>query len=51
MSQERSRDELRELALWYRAFAERAGKPTIWDGRLRTAEELEEKAARNETRR
>ena len=42
---QRNPDELRKLACWYRAFAERAGNPTIWEGRLRRAEELEEKAA------
>jgi hypothetical protein len=36
--------KLRELAAWYRKFAEQSGNPTIWDGRLRTAEELEEAA-------
>ena len=36
---------LRELAAWYRAYAERAGNPAIWDARLHTAEELEAKAA------
>ena len=40
--------KLRELASWYRAFAERTGNPTIWDGRLRTAEDLEAEAARLE---
>ena len=30
-------DELRKLAAWYREFAERAGNPTIWEMRLRTA--------------
>jgi hypothetical protein len=45
--QQRSPDELRELAWWYRAYAERAGSTTIWDGRLRRAEELEEEAARS----
>jgi hypothetical protein len=40
--------QLRELASWYRAFAERTGNPTIWDGRLRTAEDLEAEAARIE---
>jgi len=35
---------LRELADWYRAFAERAGNPTIWEARLRTAAELEREA-------
>ena len=47
---QRSPDELRELACWYRAFAERAGNPTIWEGRLRRAEELEEEAARGKAR-
>lgn len=45
-TQRRNPDELRELACWYRDFAERAGSPAIWQGRLRTAEELEEQAAR-----
>ena len=39
---------LRELAQWYRAFAERAGNPVIWEARLRTAEELEQEADRLE---
>src|SRR5260370_41509166 len=39
------RQKLRELAAWYREFAERAGNPAIWDARLRTAEELEKQAA------
>jgi len=34
-------DKLRELAAWYREFAERAGSPAIWDLRLRMAEDLE----------
>jgi hypothetical protein len=42
---QRGPDELRELACWYRAFAERAGNPTIWEGRLRRAEELEKPRA------
>src|SRR5438270_12906214 len=37
---------LRELALWYRVFAERAGNPTISEARLRMAEELEREADR-----
>ncbi len=41
-------DRLRELACWYREFAERAGNPVIWDARLRTAEDLEAEAARLE---
>ena len=39
---------LRELAAWYRGFAERAGNPTIWEARLRTAEDLEAEADRIE---
>jgi hypothetical protein len=39
-------DKLRELAAWYRGFAERAGNPTIWDLRLRTAQDLEAEADR-----
>jgi hypothetical protein len=35
---------LRELASWYRDFAERAGSPAIWEARLRTAKELEAEA-------
>jgi len=33
--------KLRELAVWYREFAERAGNTAIWDSRLRMAEDLE----------
>ena len=40
--------QLRELACWYRDFAERAANPVIWDARLRTAEDLEAEAARIE---
>ena len=36
--------KLRELASWYREFAERAGNPIIWEARLRTAKELEAEA-------
>jgi hypothetical protein len=36
--------KLRELASWYREFAERAGNPTIWEARLRMAEELDAEA-------
>jgi hypothetical protein len=39
---------LRELAAWYREFAERAGDPVIWEARLRTAAELEREADRLE---
>ena len=35
---------LRDLAAWYREFAERAGNPAIWDARLRMAEDLEKEA-------
>ena len=42
--------KLRELAAWYREFAEQSGNPAIWDGRLRTAEDLEAKASQLETR-
>lgn len=40
--------KLRDLASWYRVFAERTANPAIWDGRLRTAEDLEAEAARIE---
>jgi SnoaL-like protein len=36
---------LRGLAAWYRAYAERAANPAIWDARLRTAEDLEAQAS------
>lgn len=39
---------LRDLAAWYRAYAERAANPAIWDARLRTAEDLEAEATRIE---
>jgi hypothetical protein len=42
--------KLRELAAWYREFAERAGDPWIWDARLRTADKLEKEAAQLEKR-
>jgi hypothetical protein len=41
--------KLRELASWYREFAEHTDNPAIWDARLRTAEDLEAEAARLET--
>ena len=44
-------DKLRELASWYREFAERAGNPTIWEGRLRMAEDLDREAERIERNR
>jgi hypothetical protein len=40
--------KLRELAVWYREFAERAGNTAIWDSRLRMAEDLELEAQRIE---
>ena len=36
--------KLRELASWYREFAERAGNPAILEARLRMAEELDAEA-------
>ena len=42
--------KLRELAAWYREFAEQSGNPAIWDGRLRTAEDLEAEARQLENR-
>jgi len=36
--------KLRELASWYREFAERAGNPVVWEARLRTAQDLETEA-------
>ena len=41
-------ERLRELAVWYRAFAERTANPAIWDARLRTAEDLDAEAVRVE---
>jgi hypothetical protein len=41
-------NKLRELAAWYRDFAERAGTPWIWEARLRTAENLDAEARRIE---
>ena len=41
-------ERLRELASWYREYAERTGNPMIWDARIRTAEDLEAEAARIE---
>ena len=36
--------KLRKLAAWYREYAERAGNPSIWEARLRTAADLEQEA-------
>lgn len=42
--------KLRELAAWYREFAERTANPAIWESRLRMAEDLEQEATRIERR-
>jgi hypothetical protein len=41
---------LRQLACWYREFAERAGDPVIWEARLRMADSLDIEAERIEGR-
>jgi len=46
----RNPTELRSLAAWYREFAERTGNPTIWECRLKTAEDLEQEAGRIEAK-
>jgi len=38
------RERLRELAAWYRDFAEKTGNPEIWAARQRQAEILEAEA-------
>jgi hypothetical protein len=43
--------KLRDLASWYREFADRAENPAIWDARLRTAEDLEREAGNLEHQR
>ncbi|HEY8873499.1 MAG TPA: hypothetical protein VIM52_10750 [Stellaceae bacterium] len=43
-------EKLRELAAWYREFAEQTPNPTVWEARLWTAEDLEEEATRLEQR-
>ena len=40
-----SLQKLRELAAWYRDYAERAHAPRVCEGRLQTAEDLERQAA------
>jgi len=40
----REAEKLRELAAWYREFAERAGNPSIWESRLLLAEDLQQEA-------
>jgi hypothetical protein len=42
--------KLRDLASWYREFAERAGSSMIWASRLHMAEELDQEAGRLERR-
>jgi len=37
--------KLRELAAWYRAYAERAAAPWVSEGRRQTADDLERHAA------
>lgn len=44
----REPEKLRELASWYREYAERTGNPTIWNARIRTAQDLEAEASRLE---
>jgi hypothetical protein len=46
----REPERLRQLAAWYREYAERTGNPAIWDARIRTAEDLEAEAVRLEPR-
>ena len=41
-------ERLREVAAWYREFVQRAGNPTIWQSRLRMAEDLASEADRLE---
>jgi hypothetical protein len=43
-----SPQKLRELAAWYREFAEKTANPAIWEARLRMAEDLEFEATRLE---
>ncbi len=43
--------KLRELASWYRGYAERTENPVIWDARIRTADDLDAEADRIEGRR
>jgi hypothetical protein len=39
-------EKLRDLANFYREFAQHTTIPAIWDARLRTAEDLEREAAK-----
>jgi hypothetical protein len=43
--------KLRELAAWYREFAEKTANPVIWEARLRMAEQLEQEAERQDKHR
>ena len=43
-------EKLRELAAWYREYAERTRNPALWESRLQMAEDLEREAARLEAR-
>jgi len=43
-------ERLRALAAWYRQFAEKTENTAIWEGRLHTAEDLEQEAIRLEQR-
>jgi hypothetical protein len=43
-------EKLRELAAWYREFAERTPNPSLWESRLRMAEDLEREAGLLERR-
>ena len=44
--QYRTAEKLRELASWYREFAERAGSAVIREARLRIADDLEVESGR-----
>jgi hypothetical protein len=43
-------EKLRELAAWYREFAEQAATSAIWESRLLMAEDLEHEAKKLERR-
>jgi hypothetical protein len=45
-----SPNEMRALASWYRERAEATENPTIWESRLRTAQDLEEMAVQADCR-
>jgi hypothetical protein len=50
MSDEIEIGKLEALAAWHRLNAERAGSTWVWDARLRTAEDLERRAAEQRAR-